>query len=169
MICNNCRNKPICIHTEYFKRYDYLNISSCKYINEIKIENKSAIMESIQRFQEIDSLKPFSPKKPNLTILKDKEPTEEFPDLKGDPVECPNCNRNTYDKLIKCHECGTETCGMCSNPDITVDSFGNETIITLCDNCFNKLHEDDIEIEDDGLSLYESLAKELIGDDDIDE
>lgn len=167
MICNNCRNKPICIHTEYFKRYDYLDISSCKYINEIKTwsEDKIETLESLQKPMKLEVLKPFSPKKaPGLF-----EPTEEFPDLKGDPVECPNCSRNTYDKLIKCHECGTETCGMCSNPDITVDSFGYETIITLCDNCFNKLHEDDIEIEDDGLSLYESLAKDLIGDDNIDE
>lgn len=164
MLCDNCKNKPICIHTEYFNKYNYLSISSCEFYNlKQKTENvkllelEKKFAKAKENFDNSLELQPYAPKQntPKLELV--KELTEDYPDFKGEPHVCENCNRNTYDEPIKCNKCGIETCNMCSNVDL--DEFENR--IVLCDTCYNKLHKDDIELEDNGLSLFDSLTQEI--------
>lgn len=154
MLCRNCINANICKHYNYLCQYPYLSIDKCEYYNPIVTKKEEPVQE--------EPIKKFEPK-----IVQLNNSTKEYPDLRGEPNTCPNCECKTYADIISCSHCLKKICEDCSYVEDIDVSSGDVTY--LCEECYNYSHmNDEEEIIADDSSLFDLLTSELIsgeGDD----
>ena len=146
MLCRDCMNIGICKHYEYLCQHPHLSIDRCGYYNPIVVKKEEPIQEEPKKFE--PKIVPFNNVK-------------EYPDLRGEPNTCPNCNGQTYADIISCAHCHKDICEDC------VDVVSGD-VTYLCEDCYNNAHADDEEeVMADESSLFEMITSELIveGDD----
>ena len=151
MLCRDCMNIGICKHYEYLCQHPHLSIDRCGYYNPIVVKKEEPIQEEPKKFE--PKIVPFNNVK-------------EYPDLRGEPNTCPNCNGQTYADIISCAHCAIEMCEDCAYVD-DVDVVSGD-VTYLCEDCYNNAHADDEEeVMADESSLFEMITSELIveGDD----
>ena len=148
MLCRDCINKTICKHYDYLCQNPHLNLGGCTYFKAINVEEPPNIMK-------LEPVKTY--KEPKVIPLNNS--IKEYPDLRGEPNTCPNCDSKTYGDIYECKHCGIKICDSCSLID-DVDVVSGEAIY-LCDSCYTSAHKDDIEEEIDESSIFDVLTSEL--------
>ena len=155
MLCRDCMNIGICKHYDYLCQHPHLSIDRCGYYNPIAIKREKE--EPIQE----EHIEKFIPK-----IVPLNNNVKEYPDLRGEPNTCPNCEGKTYADIISCAHCNRQMCEDCAYVD-DVDVVSGD-VTYLCEECYSYAHaNDEEEVMADESSLFEMITSELIveGDD----
>lgn len=148
MLCRDCVSKTICKHYDYLCQNPHLILGGCTYFQAINIEQPPTTIEPEPIYQS-----------PKVIPLNKNNSIKEYPDLRGEPNICPNCDSKTYGDIYECNHCGIEICDSCSLID-DVDVVSGEAIY-LCESCYASAHKDDIEEEIDESSIFDVLTSEL--------
>lgn len=150
MLCRDCTNRTICKHYDYLYQNPHLHLGNCDYYNTVN-QIEKPILSTVK-------LEPESIyKDPKVIPLNNS--IKEYPDLRGDPNTCPNCNSKTYGDIYKCSHCNIEICDSCSLVD-DVDVISGE-VVYLCEECYASAHKDDVEEKVDESSIFDVLTSEL--------
>jgi hypothetical protein len=123
-------------------------LGDCTYFKAINIEPSPIKLEPEPIYHD-----------PKVIPLNKNNSIKEYPDLRGEPNICPNCDSKTYGDIYKCNHCGVDICDSCSLID-DVDVSTGEAIY-LCEACYSSAHEDDIEIDVDESSIFDIITSEL--------
>lgn len=149
MFCKGCINISICKHYEYLSKYPELTLGHC----ELKVNRINHIATSLTD----ETIKPL-PQEEELSTFAGNRP-----DLKGEGFECTACHQIIYEgEQRKCEICDSDICTRCGNIDIDdLGADGKLNGLLLCDECYTKRHENDIELESDEKSIFEMISENI--------